>query len=138
MQISLHNEAAIAGIGLTEFSKESGVSELSLAADCIVDACRDAGGKILAVGSTSLRTLETVAPQGFPVQPAEGRSDLYIFPPYTFGLVDRLLTNFHLPESTLIMLVCAFGGTELIMEAYHKAIEQKYRFYSYGDCMLVL
>ena len=111
-----------------------------LEADCAerINACRDAGGKILAVGSTSLRTLETVAPQGFPVQPAEGRSDLYIFPPYTFGLVDRLLTNFHLPESTLIMLVCAFGGTELIMEAYHKAIEQKYRFYSYGDCMLVL
>ena len=103
-----------------------------------INTTRDAGGRIIAVGSTSTRTLETLAAQSIPLCPGEGRSNIYIYPPYTFKVVDGMLTNFHLPESTLIMMVCAFGGRELIMEAYHKAIEQRYRFYSYGDCMLVL
>ena len=103
-----------------------------------VNATKAKNGNIVAVGSTSIRTLETAARSHLPIQACEGRSDLFIYPPAEFSLVNRILTNFHLPESTLIMLVCAFGGTELMMEAYHKAIEEKYRFYSYGDCMLVL
>ena len=69
--------------------------------------------------------------------PLEDETDIFIYPGYRFQIVDALLTNFHLPESTLLMLVCAFGGTENVLSAYHHAVEQKYRFYSYGDAMFV-
>ncbi len=99
---------------------------------------RAKGGKIWAVGTTSARTLEsTVRPDGTFV-PAEGETDLFIRPGYTFRAVDRLITNFHLPRSTLLMLVAAFAGYELTMRAYALAIEQRYRFYSYGDAMVIL
>ena len=89
--------------------------------------------KVLAVGTTSLRALETAALTG----KLEGETDLFIYPGFKFKVVDRLLTNFHLPKSTLLMLVCAFGGKESVMRAYAHAIEQKYRFFSYGDAMLI-
>lgn len=92
------------------------------------------GGRIIAVGTTSLRTLETYAATGR----KEGNTDLFIYPGYEFKLVDALLTNFHLPMTTLFMLVCAFGGKEFMHKAYQEAIEQKYRFYSYGDAMLII
>lgn len=99
---------------------------------------RDAGGRIWAVGTTSARTLETVAGGDGRFDARRGETRLFIRPPYTFRGVDRLLTNFHLPRSTLLMLVAAFAGYELVMRAYREAVAAKYRFYSYGDAMLLL
>src|SRR6266702_3366144 len=97
-----------------------------------------AGGRVWAVGTTVVRTLETVAAPDGTIRPGAGDTSLFVYPPYTFRVVDRLLTNFHLPRSTLLMLVCAFGGYERVMRAYGEAIEQRYRFYSYGDAMAII
>lgn len=97
-----------------------------------------AAGRVLAVGTTSMRTLETVARDHGKVVAASGSTDIFIYPGFQFRAVGALLTNFHLPKSTLMMLVSAFAGKELIFKAYQEAIQQKYRFYSYGDCMLIL
>ena len=99
-------------------------------------ATRAAGGRIVAVGTTSLRALETVAAAGDLVAGA-GETRLFVMPGYRFRIVDRLITNFHLPKSTLLMLVSAFGGVEHIRRAYQHAIAQRYRFFSYGDAMLI-
>jgi S-adenosylmethionine:tRNA ribosyltransferase-isomerase len=103
-----------------------------------IAAARRAGGRIWAVGTTVARTLEACAEPGGTVRPGAGWTSLFIRPGHTFRVVDRLLTNFHLPRSTLLMLVSAFAGRELVMRAYREAIEQRYRFYSYGDAMVVL
>ncbi|MEZ0386391.1 MAG: S-adenosylmethionine:tRNA ribosyltransferase-isomerase, partial [Verrucomicrobium sp.] len=95
-------------------------------------------GRVLAVGTTATRTLESIAQQHLPLQAAEGATSIFIYPPYEFKVVGALLTNFHLPKSTLMMLVSAFAGKELIFRAYEEAIRERYRFYSYGDCMLIL
>lgn len=94
----------------------------------------------IAIGTTSVRVLETLASKqgGLPLCGAEGSTDIFIYPPYIFQATDVLLTNFHLPQSTLLMLVSAFAGKELILKAYEEAIREAYRFYSYGDCMLIL
>jgi S-adenosylmethionine:tRNA ribosyltransferase-isomerase len=89
--------------------------------------------RVLAVGTTSLRALESAARTGL----LEGDTDLFVYPGFEFKLVKRLLTNFHLPKSTLLMLVSAFAGKERTLEAYHHAIQQRYRFFSYGDAMLI-
>ncbi len=95
--------------------------------------------RVFAVGTTSVRVMETLATrEELPLKESHGATDIFIYPGYEFKTVDCLLTNFHLPQSTLIMLVCAFAGKELIMEAYRQAVEQRYRFFSYGDCMLIL
>src|SRR5208337_943539 len=99
--------------------------------------------RVVAVGTTTVRTLEYAAglsrkpSGGGRVEAGRGEADLFIYPGYRFRLVDALLTNFHLPQSTLLMLVCALGGKELVMAAYRHAVEAGYRFYSYGDCMFV-
>ncbi len=98
---------------------------------------RASGGRVVAVGTTSTRTLETVMQQAGEVTARTGWSDLFIYPSYRFRLVDALVTNFHLPKSTLFLLVCAFAGRDLMLEAYHRAIAERYRFYSYGDAMLI-
>jgi S-adenosylmethionine:tRNA ribosyltransferase-isomerase len=95
-------------------------------------------GRIIAVGTTSVRVLETLTDHYGYVRPAKGWTDKFIFPPYEFRVVDALLTNFHLPASTLIMMVSAFGSLELIKKAYQEAIKKKYRFFSYGDAMLIV
>ncbi len=100
-------------------------------------ACRQRGGRVIAVGTTSVRLLETAAAGGT-LEPLTGRTDLFIRPPHRFLAVDALLTNFHLPHTTLLVLVRTFGGDELIQRAYEEAIREEYRFYSYGDAMLVL
>jgi S-adenosylmethionine:tRNA ribosyltransferase-isomerase len=92
---------------------------------------------IIAVGTTSVRTLESALING-KIQPGRGSTSLFIYPGYEFKAVDRLLTNFHLPTSTLLMLVAAFAGLDFVKKAYQEAIRQKYRFYSYGDCMFIL
>lgn len=98
---------------------------------------RARGGRVVAVGTTVARTLETRADGAGGVVPGEGRSGLFIYPGFRFQVVDALVTNFHLPRSTLLMLVCAFAGTEPVLAAYREAVGAGYRFYSYGDAMLV-
>lgn len=111
--------------------------EMGAAAARAVQAARERGGRVVAVGTTTVRTLEAAgaAERG---GAAGGRTDLFIYPPYTFRSVDALLTNFHLPRSTLLMLVSAFAGLDLTRRAYQTAIESGYRFYSFGDAMLIL
>jgi len=94
--------------------------------------------RTVAVGTTTTRVLESLADDRGQVKSSAGRTDLFIYPGYRFKKVDRLLTNFHLPRSSLFLLVCAFAGKELMLKAYNRAIEEKFRFYSYGDCMFIL
>ncbi len=103
-----------------------------------IRACRDNGGRIIAVGTTVVRTLETAAAQTGRVQAWQGWSDKYIYPPYKFAAVDALVTNFHLPGSSLLLLVAALVGREQLLSTYAQAISAGYRFYSYGDAMLIL
>ena len=108
------------------------------AASRTVNDVKAAGGAVWAVGTTSTRTLESAAAADGLLDAREGNTDIFIYPPYRFQVVDHLLTNFHLPKSTLVMLVAAFAGYELAMRAYHEAIARQYRFYSYGDAMLII
>jgi len=103
-----------------------------------IDARRHAGGKVWAVGTTSVRTLESAASSDGVVRVGSGETRIFIRPPYRFRVVDRLVTNFHLPRSTLIMLVAAFAGYDLTMRAYRAAVDEQYRFFSYGDAMAIL
>lgn len=104
-----------------------------------IRACRRHGGRILAVGSTTVRTLETMAAaHGGAAVACSGRSRLFIREPYPFCFTDRMLTNFHLPRSTLLMMVAALAGRERILAAYREAVARRYRFFSYGDCMLIV
>ena len=103
-----------------------------------IAAAKAGGGRVVAVGTTSVRTLESAAarPEGFGA--GQGRTDLFIYPPYEFKMADAMVTNFHLPKSTLLMMISAFAGRDFVLEAYREAIRERYRFYSYGDCMLIL
>jgi len=104
-----------------------------------IAACRARGGRVVAVGSTSVRTLESVAAaHGGQVVETSGSSTIFIYPPYRFQVTDVMLTNFHLPQSTLIMMVSALAGRERILAAYREAVRERYRFFSYGDCMLIV
>jgi len=111
---------------------------LSTEAAASISGRREAGGRVWAVGTTVVRALETCADERGVVRPGAGETNLFIHPPYEFKVVDRLLTNFHLPRSTLLMLVCAFAGYDNVMRAYREAISAGYRFYSYGDAMAVI
>jgi len=123
---------------LEDHRMESERYTVSSTAAAAVQAIRHSGGRIVAVGSTSVRTLETMMAENRVPVPCSGRSSLFIYPPYEFKAVDAMLTNFHLPKSSLIMMVSALAGRNLIMKAYKEAIADRYRFYSYGDCMLIL
>lgn len=103
----------------------------------IINEAKKAGKNIVAVGTTSVRTLETAFQKYGEIKPCKDSSELFIYPSYEFKVVDKLVTNFHLPKSTLLMLVSALAGKDFIFEAYKQAIENKYRFYSYGDCMFI-
>jgi len=104
----------------------------------VINERRRTGGQVWAVGTTVVRTLETGAQPDGTIRPGAGETALFIHAPYEFRAVDRLLTNFHLPRSTLLMLACAFGGYEHVMAAYQEAVRERYRFYSYGDAMAIL
>ena len=106
------------------------------AAECI-NQTRKNGGRVIAVGTTSVRTLETVADTDGTVKAGVGETNIFIYPGYRFKAVDAMITNFHLPESTLLMLISAFAGKEKIFAAYHEAIAQNYRFFSFGDAMFI-
>ncbi|WP_029246535.1 tRNA preQ1(34) S-adenosylmethionine ribosyltransferase-isomerase QueA [Schlesneria paludicola] len=128
---------------LTEHRMHSEWCEVPQETADTLSAARSAHGRIVAVGTTSLRTLESAIPTAetsavTPFQAWQGETNLFVRPPYRFRSTDILLTNFHLPKSTLLMLVAAFGGLDLILEAYRIAIAERYRFFSYGDAMLIV
>ena len=103
----------------------------------LINKAKSEGKKLVAVGTTTVRTLETAFKQYGEIRACKSASELFIYPPYEFKVVDKLITNFHLPKSTLLMLVSALAGKEFIFSAYDEAIKNKYRFYSYGDCMFI-
>ena len=104
----------------------------------LINRAKREGKKLVAVGTTTVRTLETAFKQFGEIKACKSASELFIYPPYEFKVVDKLITNFHLPKSTLLLLVSALATKEFIFEAYAEAIKNKYRFYSYGDCMFIL
>jgi S-adenosylmethionine:tRNA ribosyltransferase-isomerase len=103
-----------------------------------INQTRERGGRIVAVGTTTTRALESASSDSGQVQPGSSEATLTIKPGYRFRVVDALLTNFHLPQSSLLILLCSFAGRDLVLQAYRHAVEKQYRFYSYGDCMLIL
>jgi S-adenosylmethionine:tRNA ribosyltransferase-isomerase len=117
--------------------------EISAYAAQAINRAKAEKRRVIAVGTTTVRTLEYAASRSTaragddPLEAGRGEADIFIYPGYRFRIIDALLTNFHLPQSTLLMLVCAFGGKELVMDAYRHAVQAEYRFYSYGDCMFV-
>jgi S-adenosylmethionine:tRNA ribosyltransferase-isomerase len=104
----------------------------------VVNSSLDANRRVCAIGTTALKTMESSVSANNRVKPIEGWTDKFIFPPYDFKICNSLLTNFHLPESVLVMKTMAFGGYDLVKHAYEEAIKEKYRFFTYGDCMLIL
>jgi S-adenosylmethionine:tRNA ribosyltransferase-isomerase len=112
--------------------------EISEEVATLIGETKKEGGKVIAVGTTTTRALESFSDKGGEVRPGSGLSSLFIYPPYRFRCIDGLITNFHLPRSTLVMLVSAFAGKDFLMKAYREAIREGYRFYSYGDAMLIL
>ncbi len=103
-----------------------------------INAAKEAGGRVICVGTTSCRTLESAANEQGRLKAGCGNTDIFIYPGYSFKVLDGLITNFHLPESTLVMLVSAFAGREKVLEAYAEAVREKYRFFSFGDAMLIV
>jgi S-adenosylmethionine:tRNA ribosyltransferase-isomerase len=112
--------------------------EIDEATAQLLNDARNNGGRILAVGTTTVRAIESAANEQGKVVDQSGATKLTVTPGYTFRAVDALLTNFHLPRSSLLLLVSAFAGKDLVLDAYRHAVEQRYRFYSYGDCMLIV
>ena len=110
--------------------------EITAAVAAQINACKNSGGRIIAVGTTSVRSLEAAATMGG-VSAFSGETDIFIYPGFEFRIVDAMITNFHLPESTLLMLVSAFCSKKILLDAYEKAIAREYRFFSYGDAMLI-
>lgn len=104
----------------------------------VVNRAKEGGRKICSIGTTTMRAIETAVSAEALLKPAEGWTNKFIFPPYDFHIADAMVTNFHLPKSSLLIMVCAFGGFDLIMEAYQEAIKEDYRFFSYGDAMLII
>ncbi len=120
-----------------EHKMDSETFEISEETANLINKAKKEGKKLVAVGTTTVRTLETAYQQFGEIKACKSASELFIYPPYEFKVVDKLITNFHLPKSTLLMLVSALAGKDFIFEAYKEAIENKYRFYSYGDCMFI-
>lgn len=104
----------------------------------LVNETKEKGGRVISVGTTATRTLETVGQEGIPLRPKTGWTDIFIYPGKSFNVIDALITNFHLPESTLIMLVSALAGRENVLRAYNEAVKEKYRFFSFGDAMFIV
>jgi len=122
---------------LEEHHMHSEYYSINEEASAIINSTKKNGGRVIAVGTTSCRVLETVGKEDGYVEPKQGYTDIFIYPGYKFKVIDGLITNFHLPESTLIMLVSAFAGYENVMNAYNIAVKEKYRFFSFGDAMFI-
>ncbi|MDD6307750.1 MAG: tRNA preQ1(34) S-adenosylmethionine ribosyltransferase-isomerase QueA [Clostridia bacterium] len=102
-----------------------------------INACKKRGGRLICCGTTSVRTVETIADENGLVKPCSGNTDIFIYPGYRFKAVDAIITNFHLPKSTLVMLISAFAGRENVLRAYEEAVRERYRFFSFGDAMFI-
>ncbi len=138
LHVGLGTFRPVKEVEITAHKMHSEHYELSAQAADTINRTRQRGGRVIAVGTTSCRTLESVGLTNGQVEPGEGWTDIFIYPSYRFQVLDGLITNFHLPESTLIMLVSALAGYDHTMAAYHHAVEEKYRFFSFGDAMLIL
>ena len=123
---------------ILEHKMDKELYEISEETANIINEAKNQNKNIVAVGTTTVRTLESVYKTNGSIIPTRGYSDLFIYPGYKFNVVDKLITNFHIPKSTLLMLVSAFAGRDYVFEAYKEAVNKKYRFYSYGDCMIIL
>ena len=123
---------------LSRHKMDSEYYEVSKEAVDVINETMRNGKKVMAAGTSTVRALETVVTSEGWVKPGKGWTDKFIYPPYDFKIVDRLITNFHLPSSTLLMLVCAFADRDFVFKAYRKAMREKFNFYSYGDSMLIL
>jgi S-adenosylmethionine:tRNA ribosyltransferase-isomerase len=137
LHVGLGTFQPIQGEDITKHVMHREWGELSTEAADTIACCKYSGGKVVAVGTNYVRLLETIAATG-DLRSWHGETDLYIVPPFQFRAVDGLITNFHLPRTTLLLLVSAFAGTDLIKQAYQAAIQERYRFFSYGDAMLIL
>ena len=104
----------------------------------LINRTKQTGGRVVCVGTTSCRTLESLAKPDGSFEESSAWTEIFIYPGYRFKAMDALITNFHLPESTLVMLVSAFAGREHVLEAYRQAVEERYRFFSFGDAMLII
>ncbi len=123
---------------LTKHKMDSEEMEIPQSCVDVVNQAKDKGKKICVVGTTAMRAVETSVSTTQRIKPFKGWTNKFIFPPYNFNIADSMITNFHTPESSLLIMVCAFGGYDLIMKAYKEAIKEKYKFFSYGDAMLIL
>ena len=123
---------------LTRHQMDSENYSISQETANIINEAKDKKRKIIAVGTSTVRTLETVTVAGFKIRGTAGWTDKFIYPPYEFKMVDKLITNFHQPKSTLMMMVAAFTSKDFVLESYQEAIKKKYKFYSYGDAMMIL
>jgi len=123
---------------ITDHEMHSEYYEVGAEAAEIINSAKREGRRIVAVGTTSVRTLESAADENGFLKPKKGETKIFIYPPYKFKCIDALITNFHLPESTLIMLVSALAGREKVLELYKTAVGEKYRFFSFGDAMMIL
>lgn len=122
---------------ITDHKMHSETFEITQETADIINRAKASGKKITAVGTTTVRTLETAFQKYGKIQACHDHSELFIYPPYEFKVIDRLITNFHLPKSTLLMLVSALAGKDFIFKAYKEAVQNRYRFFSYGDCMFI-
>lgn len=138
LHVGLGTFAPIAADDLSAHVMHEEWNSLTPHTAAIIEACRAMGGRRVAVGTTSIRTLESRADEDGRLRTGDEKTRIFIYPPYSFRAVDALVTNFHLPRSSLLALVMAFGGIELIRHAYQTAIAEGYRFYSFGDAMLIL
>ena len=141
VRVTLHTGygtfAPVKSENIEDHDMHSEYFEVTCAAASEINAAKASGKRIIAVGTTSARALESVSPEPGTVTAYKGETNLFIYPGYKFKIIDGLITNFHLPGSTLLMLVSAFAGREFVLEAYRKAVEKRYRFFSYGDAMLI-
>ncbi|MCR4438852.1 MAG: tRNA preQ1(34) S-adenosylmethionine ribosyltransferase-isomerase QueA [bacterium] len=138
LHLGLGSFRPVAVEDLSRHKMDSEYYEISPESVDAINETMRSGHKVIAVGTSTVRVLETVVTSEGWVKPGKGWTDKFIYPPYEFTIVDRLITNFHLPGSTLLMMVCAFAGRDLIFKAYRRAIREKFRFCSYGDAMLIL
>lgn len=138
LHVGLGSFRAVEVEDLTKHKMDSEYYEISSEAASVINRTIDAKRTVVVVGTSTCRALESSVTSDGHLKPSKGWTDKFIFPPYDFKITDRLITNFHLPESTLMMLVSAFAGHEFMMRAYKRGIKEGYRFYSYGDAMLIL
>ena len=138
LHIGLGTFRAVEVEDLTKHKMDS--EQMIITQECvdIVNKAKNNRKKVFAVGTTSMRSIETSVSTDGLLKPYEGWTNKFIFPPYDFSIADALITNFHTPLSTLLMMISAFGGHDLMMDAYQQAIKEKYKFYSYGDAMLII